>query len=167
MQTELLRAIGFMPKENASKIYQKHYKGIHDYVIEVDFNQSRIDYGNLIQAESQTTQNFSQAENWVVLECVDRLLEKGYPPQNIILEKTWSAGHGVSKRLDICVVRDVQGVSWQCRACLNYHCCHSPHFVVCLVCSLRNTDFTPKYSSLIISYVCSCPIHKAVSWIQG
>ena len=43
----------------------------------------------MIGADCKTTQNFSQAENWVVLECVDRLLEKGYKPQNIILEKTF------------------------------------------------------------------------------
>jgi type I restriction enzyme M protein len=42
----------------------------------------------------------------VVLECVNRLLEKGYRPQNIILEKTWAAGHGTSGRLDICVTHD-------------------------------------------------------------
>lgn len=41
-----------------------------------------------------------------MLECVNRLLEKGYKPQNIILEKTWAAGHGTSGRLDICVTRD-------------------------------------------------------------
>lgn len=37
---------------------------------------------------------------------MNRLLEKGYKPENIILEKTWAAGHGNSGRLDICVNRD-------------------------------------------------------------
>ena len=41
-----------------------------------------------------------------MLECVDRLLEKGYLPQNIILEKTWATGHGTSGRLDILVAKD-------------------------------------------------------------
>ena len=45
-----------------------------------------------LKAESKATQNFAQAENWVVIECVDRLLEKGYQPQNITLEKTWKTG---------------------------------------------------------------------------
>jgi type I restriction enzyme M protein len=40
------------------------------------------------------------------LECVDRLLEKGYRPKNIILEKTFPSGHGHSGRLDICVTHD-------------------------------------------------------------
>jgi type I restriction enzyme M protein len=60
----------------------------------------------LIKTESKTTQNFSQPENFVVLECVDRLLEKGYKPENIILEKTWATGHGTSGRLDVLVTRD-------------------------------------------------------------
>ena len=42
----------------------------------------------------------------MVLECVDRLLIKGYKPENIILEKTWPSGHGTSGRLDICVNRE-------------------------------------------------------------
>lgn len=37
---------------------------------------------------------------------MNRLLEKGYKPENIILEKTWAAGHGNSGRLDICVNHD-------------------------------------------------------------
>jgi type I restriction enzyme M protein len=40
------------------------------------------------------------------LECVNRLLEKGYKPENITLEKVYPAGHGFSGRLDICVTRD-------------------------------------------------------------
>ena len=40
------------------------------------------------------------------MECVNRLLEKGYKPENITLEKVYPAGHGTSGRLDICVTRD-------------------------------------------------------------
>lgn len=97
--------LGFVPKDNTVGIYEKRYQQ-HNYSIEVDFSKEQICYGHLIGADCKTTQNFSQSENWVVLECVDRLLEKGYKPQNIILEKTWAAGHGTSGRLDICVTRD-------------------------------------------------------------
>lgn len=97
--------LGFVPKDNTVGIYEKKYQQ-HNYSVEVDFSKEQICYGHLIGADCKTTQNFSQAENWVVLECVDRLLEKGYKPQNIILEKTWAAGHGTSGRLDICVTRD-------------------------------------------------------------
>lgn len=100
----LLQVIGFQPKENAKDIFVKKYQ--EGYVIEVDFGKEAISYGDKITCESKTTQNFSQAENFVVLECVNRLLEKGYKPENITLEKTWAAGHGTSGRLDICVSRD-------------------------------------------------------------
>ncbi|HET8859288.1 restriction endonuclease subunit S [Marivirga sp.] len=99
----LIQILGFIPKENTSGIFHKKYNG---YVIEIDFENSIFNFGSKVKGESKTTQNFSQSENWVVLECVDRLLEKGYPPQNIVLEKTWRTGHGTSGRLDVLVTRD-------------------------------------------------------------
>jgi len=102
----LLKAIGFSPKENAVDVFSKRYRQADNYCIEVDFEKQTINYGDKIQSENKTTQNFSQPENFVVLECVNRLLEKGYQPQNIILEKTYPAGHGTSGRLDICVTRE-------------------------------------------------------------
>lgn len=98
-----VQALGFTPKENTSNIFHKKYDG---YAIEIDFENSSFNFGNKIKGESKTTQNFSQPENWVVLECVNRLLEKGYLPQNIVLEKTWRTGHGTSGRLDILVTRN-------------------------------------------------------------
>jgi type I restriction enzyme M protein len=100
----LAQTIGFQPKENAKDIYIKKYKD--GYILEIDFQKEIINYGDKIICESKTTQNFSQSENFVVLECVNRLLEKGYKPENITLEKTWAAGHGTSGRLDICVTRE-------------------------------------------------------------
>lgn len=107
----LIKCLGFLPKENASGKFQKKYAGCKEYRIEIDFENEKINYGDLIQSESSTTLNFSQSENWVVLECVDRLLTKGYQPENIILEKTWATGHGTSGRLDILVTRD-DGVAY-------------------------------------------------------
>lgn len=98
-----ITTLGFVPKNGTDDIYHKTYV---DYAIEIDFKKQNINYGNSIIAESRTTQNFSQPENFVVLECVDRLLTKGYKPQNIVLEKTWPSGHGTSGRLDICVNRE-------------------------------------------------------------
>lgn len=103
---ELITKLGFKPKNGTVDVYSKIYQQHDGYSIDIDFLNEKICYGDLIGADCKTTQNFSQAENWVVLECVDRLLEKGYKPQNIILEKTWAAGHGTSGRLDICVTRD-------------------------------------------------------------
>ncbi len=101
-----ITALGFIPKNGTSGIYHKVYSCQNNYVIAIDFNKGHIEYGDKIIAESKTTQNFSQPENFVVLECVDRLLIKGYKPENIILEKTWPSGHGTSGRLDICVNRE-------------------------------------------------------------
>lgn len=103
---KLIQILGFVPKENTAGIFQKKYSKCDNYSIEVDFENERFNFGDKINAESKTTQNFSQTENWVVLECVDRLLEKGYQPQNITLEKTWPTGHGTSGRLDILVTRE-------------------------------------------------------------
>src|SRR5450830_1673946 len=100
---KLILLLGFIPKENTSDIFHKKYANAAGYCIEVDFNSQKINFGSLITTENKTTQNFSQTENWVVLECVDRLLRTGYQPQNIVLEKTWATGHGTSGRLDILV----------------------------------------------------------------
>lgn len=101
-----ITALGFIPKNGTSGVYHKVYSDHDNYVISIDFDKEHIEYGDKIVAESKTTQNFSQPENFVVLECVDRLLLQGYKPQYIILEKTWPSGHGTSGRLDICVNRE-------------------------------------------------------------
>lgn len=101
-----ITTLGFLPKNGTSGIYHKVYSYHDNYVISIDFNTEHIEYGDKIIAGSRTTQNFSQPENFVVLECVDRLLTKGYKPQNIVLEKTWPSGHGTSGRLDVCINRE-------------------------------------------------------------
>lgn len=111
-----ITALGFVPKNGTNGIYHKTYV---DYAIEIDFEKQNINYGNSIIAENRTTQNFSQPENFVVLECVDRLLIKGYKPQNIVLEKTWPSGHGTSGRLDICVNRE-DGTPYMLIECKTY-----------------------------------------------
>lgn len=114
-----ITALGFIPKNGTSGIYHKVYSDHDNYVISIDFDKEHIEYGDKIIAESKTTQNFSQPENFVVLECVDRLLIKGYKPQNIILEKTWPSGHGTSGRLDICVNRE-DGTPYMLVECKTY-----------------------------------------------
>jgi len=103
---DLFIALSFSPKENAAEVLVKKYPQVDGYCIEITLEKQTINYGDKIVSDNKTTQNFSLPENFVVLECVNRLLEKGYKPENIILEKTWGAGHGTSGRLDICVTRD-------------------------------------------------------------
>jgi len=100
-----LSVLGFLPKEHTVNIYTKIYPQYGGYCIDIDFGKEEINFNEIV-SDSRTTQNFAQPENFVVLECVDRLLNKGYKPQNIILEKVWRSGHGTSGRLDIYVTRD-------------------------------------------------------------
>lgn len=101
---KLAQVIGFQPKENAEDIFIKKYQ--NDYCLEIDFKNLIFNFGGKIKVGGKTIQNITKPEDWVVLECVDRLLTKGYKPENISLEKVWPAGHQHSGRLDICVTRD-------------------------------------------------------------
>jgi type I restriction enzyme M protein len=100
-----IKSLGFTPKENTIGIFQKKYNG---YAIEIDFEKSTFNFGSKIRFgdSNKNIQNIVKPEDWVVLECIDRLLEQGYLPKNIVLEKTWKTGHGTSGRLDILVTND-------------------------------------------------------------
>ena len=105
---QFLACLGFSLKDGQSNIWEKSYT---DYIIQVnlngnDLNTSTIDWGDKIQFGSATTSNFSQEETLVVLECVDRLLTKGYKPEDLHLEKVYPSGHGTSGRLDILVEKE-------------------------------------------------------------
>ncbi|WP_309608781.1 restriction endonuclease subunit S [Flavobacterium sp.] len=100
----LAQVIGFQPKENAKDIYIKKY--LDGYAIEIDFDKKTFHFGGKIKILGKDSQNITKSEDWVVLECVNRLLETGYKPENISLEKVYPAGHGFSGRLDICVNRE-------------------------------------------------------------
>ena len=100
----LLQKLGFIPKENALDIYSKEYTD--GYFLEIDFDKQTFYFGGKIKVQGKDFQNITKLEDWVVLECVNRLLETGYKPENISLEKVYPAGHGFSGRLDICVTRE-------------------------------------------------------------
>lgn len=112
---KIIKKIGFVPQNGKNGIYYKSYISFDNYTIFVDFINEKIVYDSVenssqtvITVCEKTTSNFSQAENFVVLECVDNLLEKGYPPNCIELEKTYPSGHGRSGRLDI-LVKSIDG----------------------------------------------------------
>ena len=115
---QLLQTIGFLPKEGEIGIFHKNYSS---YSIQVNLENNNINYGGKIVFNNtkNTIQNITKPEDWVVLECVNRLLEKGYKPENIILEKIWPAGHQHSGRLDICVMRD-DGTEYLLIECKTY-----------------------------------------------
>ena len=72
--------------------YRKNYAAF-DCEILVDLDDEKINYPDKMKVTRETTCNFSDDENFVVLECVTRLLDKGYRPEHIELEKLWSLGH--------------------------------------------------------------------------
>lgn len=64
-----------------------------------------------LKINERTTCNFSSDENFVVFECVHRLLVKGYKAGHLELEPKWKTGHGASGgRADI-LIRDNDGKS--------------------------------------------------------
>lgn len=117
MNKNLLFTLGFQPKENATDTYTKSYQ--NNYFIEIDTKNNIINYGGKIKVYDKFIQNIVKSEDYVVLECVNRLLERGYKPANIQLEKVYPAGHGFSGRLDICVTRD-DGTEYLLIECKTY-----------------------------------------------
>ena len=102
---DLLHALSFEKKGVI------HRKAIGAAVLEVNFKTKEITYpeaAGLVINERQTC-NFEANENFVVLECVHRLLEKGYKPEHIELEPKWKLGRGASGgRADI-LIKDNDG----------------------------------------------------------
>ena len=97
---DLLETLGFMQDGN---IFQK---SIGEADLTVDFGQQRLIYPEGLKINRQDTCNFAQPENFVVFECIHRLLDKGYKPDHLELEPTWQVGRGASGgRADI-LVRD-------------------------------------------------------------
>lgn len=96
-----LKLLGFSLKSGTSQEWTKTYRLHNNYEISIlldnkEKEKSIINYSSNqaagIKLERKTTSNFSQNETLVVLECVDRLLEKGYKPESIHLEKNWRVG---------------------------------------------------------------------------
>ena len=102
---DLLISLGFDYKENAKDVLIKPYTNHEKYSIEINLEKNNINFGDKIffNDSRNSNQNITKPEDLVVLECVDRLLKKGYKPQNIILEKVYPTGHGTSGRLDILI----------------------------------------------------------------
>lgn len=96
--------------EGDTGVYEKKYPDF-DCSITVDYNKELIIYPEEkgFQVNDRTTSNFDENENFVVLECVDRLLTKGYRPEHIELERRWKLGHSrKSGKADI-YVTDSEG----------------------------------------------------------
>ncbi len=95
----LLKCLNFTKK---GSIYSKHYID-QNCDMKVDFKNEKLIYPEPIVGRDRNN-GFDKPENFVVFECVDRLITKGYRPEHIELEKEWHLGHdSKSGRADICV----------------------------------------------------------------
>lgn len=109
-QSNLKKALLYMGFQEDNNLFTGQYgAGLTDRIT-VDFQSLKIKYPENIRVNQQQTTNFSDNENFVVLECVWRLLQKGYRPEHLELEKKWSLGH-TSKggRADICIYDETGG----------------------------------------------------------
>lgn len=104
--TNLRKALASLGFEADGKDRVRRLANGHEMA--VNFRDTRLEYpeaAGLTVNERQTT-NFSSTENFVVFECVLRLLDHGYSPSHIELEPRWKLGHGSSGgRADILVRR--------------------------------------------------------------
>ena len=88
---EMLQLLEF---EHNGNIYTKRYDNVSE-PLKIDISgDGHIFYRECgIAIGRETTCNLLEPENLVVLQCVDRLLWKGYSPFHIELEPAWKLGH--------------------------------------------------------------------------
>ncbi len=108
-----LTQMGFVADQNG---YSLELPTRYKIAVVQNNNRFEVDYGPDIQIEHRSITNLSKPENIVVLECVHRLLRKGYSPKHIVLEKTWPLGHNESGRLDI-LLKDLSGHAYALVEC--------------------------------------------------
>lgn len=99
---QALEALEFQRVDN-TLVWSKCF-GSLDCIMEANLHENKPVYPVQIDSDSDTTKNFTQPESYVVFICVAMLLDKGYRPEHIFLEKTWLLGHSSkSGRADITV----------------------------------------------------------------
>lgn len=87
----LLTCLGFQQSETIQDEMHLHFANINS-TIAVDFTNELIKYPDGVEADRDTTKNFSKNENFVVLECVIGLFAQGYKPEHIVLEPETPGG---------------------------------------------------------------------------
>lgn len=101
---QVLQYLGFTSKGD---VYSKKFEAFDCY-LKVDFKKGEIIYPEKkgLKINRKDTTHLKSPENFVVFECVNRLLEKGYNPKHIELEHSFDSGHGLNYgRADI-LIRD-------------------------------------------------------------
>lgn len=102
---DFLSYIGFQRLDSVKDEMALHFDKVN-CTISVDFTDEKINYPEGIEADRNTTKNFSAPENFVVLECIIRLLSQGYKPENIVLEPKTPGGREDSNFYCDILIRD-------------------------------------------------------------
>ncbi len=92
---QVLKKLNF--QEIKKNYFSKKFENF-DCNLEVDFQNKKLIYPEnaWLKINDKTTSNFKAPENFVVFECVNRLLEQWYNPKHIELEPKWQVWHGAS-----------------------------------------------------------------------
>lgn len=105
--SQVLQKLGFQESGN---VFTKKFENLH-CELAVDFEKEKIIYpeNKGFTVNERQTCNFKAPENFVVFECVHRLLSQGYKPEHIELEPRWQVGHGPSGGNADILIKDNQG----------------------------------------------------------
>lgn len=115
---QLLIKLGFSESEN-QYVYRAKDRS---YTLKADLETQTLSYPGalIIPAYAKKLVTRFQNENFVVFECVFRLLKQGYRPEQITLEPKWIVGHGQNGgRADI-LIKDNDEKSFLIIECKTY-----------------------------------------------
>lgn len=104
---KVLEYLGF---DLSQEIYTKKFPQF-DCELKADFKNEELIFPKELIVHDKTTSNFSSPENFVVFECVHRLLSQGYHPSHIELEKKWQLGHSQKSGKADVYIKDNDGNS--------------------------------------------------------
>jgi len=99
----ILKALGFNEEQPSHFVCDVNKYKISVKIDQEHIENSTIHYGNEIKVWHTSVCNFKKMEHLVQLECVIRLLKKGYSPKSIELEKQFKLGHKQKGRLDVLI----------------------------------------------------------------
>lgn len=125
---EVLEILGFQQEG------EKYSKVINGYKMQVDFTSKKLIYPQGVKINDYSTSNFSHPENFVVFECVHRLLEKGYQTQSLELEPKWKLGRDAKGGKADILVRDNES---------------NPYLLIeCKTTDSKNSEFNKEWSRM-------------------
>ena len=87
--------LGF--NEEIADLYVKKYSD--SYSISIDVENEIIKYGNRIKVSDKKLARFSQ-KNFIILEAIDRVLKKGFRPEDIHMSRNPSYDFAIERELD-------------------------------------------------------------------